>query len=134
MEEEKKEVVEETPVEEAPAEEAAAEQAEPLPEEALKKNALIAFILCCAGVVFLWSGIVPLVCGIVAKIFLKKNGGALPEDQAHNIFAKVSKIVSIIIIIIGAVLCAAALIGGIISLGIAIVGAIISAVTNVVLL
>ena len=135
MEEEKKEMVEEEqPVEEQPAEEAAEQPQEPLPEEVLKKNALIAFIAACVGVVFLGTGVLALVGGIIATVFIKKNRGQLPEDKTHNIFAKIAKIAGLILIIVGAVLLGLAILGGIIALTATIIGAIAGAISSALLI
>ena len=93
MEEEKKEVVEEVK----------AEPAEEINSEANLKNVLISFIISVAGWVFSWSGIVLMICGIVAMAFLKKVPGEVTKAP-HKVFQKIAKPVAIVDIILGALI------------------------------
>ena len=106
MEEEKKEVVEaevkEEKVEEAPVQQADAEQN--------AKNALLAFIAACIGVVLFETALGTLICGIVAKSLLKKINGPV-EKKPHAVFFKIAKVAAPIEIIVGIVLVCLAVLG-----------------------
>ena len=111
MEEEKKEVVEETkaeeekveavePVEAPKAEEAAAERVD---DEGDVKNALISFILAAAGIILCETGIGMLILGIVSLALQKKIKGKV-EKKPHAVFLKIAKPVAIVDIILGALI------------------------------
>ena len=108
MEEEKKEVVEETKAEEekveavepVKAEEAAAERVD---DEGDVKNALISFILAAAGIILCETGIGMLILGIVSLALQKKIKGKV-EKKPHAVFLKIAKPVAIVDIILGALI------------------------------
>ena len=130
LEEEKKEV-------ELEAEEAAEENQEEQKvtgKEGDTKTALIAFILACVSFIFVWVPVVGLVCAIVSLVFFKKLNGVLPEQKPFDIFAKITKIASLILVIVGIVVTAAGLIGALVGIIVAIVGAIANAASSIVLL
>ena len=129
LEEEKKEVELE-----AEAAEEAQEEKKVTGKEGDPKTALIAFILACVSFVFVWVPVVGLVCAIVSLVFFKKLNGVLPEQKPHNIFAKITKIASLILVIVGVVVTAVGLIGALVGIIVAIVGAIANAASSIVLL
>lgn len=126
MEEEKKEV---EVTEEAPAEENQAEKAPMDPN----KKALLAFIFACASFIFWYAPVLGLVLAIVSFVFVKKLGGELPEQKPFGIFAKIAKIASLILLIVGAIVTAGFAIWLVVVIIVAIVGA-IKAATALVLL
>lgn len=95
-------------------------------KEGDEKTTLIAFILACASFVFVWTPLVGLVCAIVSLVFFKKLNGVFPEKNPHKIFAKITKIAAIVLLIVGIVVSIAWAIG----LLVTIIGAIVAAATS----
>ena len=131
LEEEKKEVELEA-TEEAPAEENQEEQKADKAGD--PKTALLAFIFACVSFVFWYVPVLGLVAAILSFVFFKKLGGVMPEQKPHNIFAKITKIASIILLIVGVVVTAGFVIWAIIAIIIAIITAISAAASSLALL
>lgn len=127
MEEEKKEVELEA-TENENTEEAAASK------EGDTKTALLSFIFACVSFVCWYIPVVGLVAAILSLVFFKKLKGVLPEQKPYNIFAKIAKIASIILLIVGLVVTAAGVIGFLIWIIALIIGAIAKAIAGIALL